>query len=155
VGRAEKAWVCGNLSRYARGNPISGESYLVRRWREKMLSVELDKIKSIAILEPEGPLSKGDFESATKIIDPYIEETGGLKGLIIHVESFPGWDSFAALSTHLSFIREHHTRISRIAFSTDSVVGNLAERIASHFVNAEIKQFGYQELERAKEWVTG
>jgi len=38
----------------------------------------------IAILEPEGPLSKNDFESATSIIDPYIEDTNQLIGLIIH-----------------------------------------------------------------------
>jgi len=120
-----------------------------------MLSVEIDKEHGIALLEPSGPLSKSDFESAANIIDPYIEEAGRLNGLIIHTQSFPGWDSFAALSSHLSFVQGHHKKISRVAFATDSLIGNLAEAFGSHFVNAEIKVFSYRELEQAKSWVTG
>jgi len=119
-----------------------------------MLSVEIDKENGIALLEPSGPLSKDDFASAANIIDPYIEEAGKLKGLIIHAKSFPGWDSFAALSSHLSFVKGHHKKISRVAFSTDSIVGNIAEAVGSHFVNAEIKVFSYEELEQAKTWVS-
>ncbi len=120
-----------------------------------MLSVTIDEDKGIAILEPDGPLSKHDFESAAKIIDPYIEKTGQLHGLIIHTKSFPGWDSFAALFSHLRFVKEHHRKISRVAISTDSMVGHFAETVASHFVNAEIKLFSFQELEQAKNWVAG
>lgn len=120
-----------------------------------MLSVTIDKVNSIAILEPDGPLSESDFESATRIIDPYIEENGQLNGLIIHTESFPGWESFGALCSHLKFVKEHHKKISRVALSTDSAIGNFGEIIASHFVNAEIKLFSFQELEQAKDWVAG
>ena len=120
-----------------------------------MLSVTIDETNGIAILEPDGPLSKNDFESATRIIDPYIEKNGKLNGIIIHTESFPGWNSFAALSSHLKFVKEHHKSISRVALSTDSVVGNFGETIASHFVNAEIKLFSFQELEQARNWVAG
>ena len=120
-----------------------------------MLSVEIDEVNGIAILEPDGPLSKGDFELAAKIIDPYINKAGRLNGLIIHTKSFPGWDSFAALSSHIRFVKDHHKKISRVAISTDSVVGNFAEAVASHFVNAEIKLFSFQELEEARSWVAG
>jgi hypothetical protein len=118
-----------------------------------MLSVIIDEENGIAILEPDGPLSKNDFESAAKIIDPYIEETDQLNGLIIHTKSFPGWDSFAALVSHLRFVKEHHKKISRVAFSTDSKIGSFAEAVAVHFVNAEIKIFSYLELEQAKLWI--
>lgn len=117
-----------------------------------MLLVEIDDANGIAILEPDGPLSKNDFVSAAKVIDPYIEEAGQLHGLVIHAKTFPGWNSFAALSSHLKFVKEHHKKISRVAFSTDSMVGNLAEAVASHFVNAEIRLFSYLELEQAKKW---
>lgn len=120
-----------------------------------MLSVEIDEVNNIAILEPDGPLSKDDFLRAAKIIDPYIEDNGHLNGLIIHTESFPGWESFAALCSHLKFVKEHHEKISRIAFSTDSALGNFAESIASHFVNAEIKLFSYQDFGQAGNWVAG
>lgn len=120
-----------------------------------MLTVKIDKDNGIAILEPDGALSQADFESAAKSIDPYIEKTGQLHGLIIHTKSFPGWDSFAALSSHLRFVKNHHQKISRVAFSTDSVVGHFAEVVASHFVNAEIKLFSYQDFEAAKTWAVG
>ncbi len=120
-----------------------------------MLSVEINEVSGLAILEPDGPLTKGDFESAAKVIDPYIENTDQFNGIIIHTESFPGWDSFAALASHLRFVKEHHKKISRVAISTNSVIGNFSEGVASHFVNAEIKLFSYQELEQAIDWVIG
>jgi len=120
-----------------------------------MLSVEIDKINGIAILEPDGPLSKDDFVHAAKVIDPYIKETGQFNGLLIHTKSFPGWESFAGLSSHLKFVQEHHKKVSRVALSTDSVIGNFAEVIAGHFVNAKIKLFSYQELEQARNWAAG
>ncbi len=120
-----------------------------------MLTVKIDEAKGIVLLGPDGPLSKNDFESAATIIDPYIEKAGLLNGLVIYTESFPGWNSFSALSSHLKFVKEHHKKISRVAFATDSGVGNFAEAVASHFVNAEIKDFSYQELEKAKDWAAG
>jgi hypothetical protein len=118
-----------------------------------MLKVELDAVSGIAILEPVGELSKSDFVSAAKAIDPYIENTGALNGLIIQVRSFPGWDSFSSLIAHLKFVREHHKKVSRVAFVTDSPIGSIAESVASHFVNAEIKTFEFGALAIAKEWI--
>ena len=118
-----------------------------------MLNVQLDQEKAIAILEPNGALSKEDFIKASQIIDPFIEASGKLNGLIIHVRSFPGWDSFSALVTHLKFVNEHHKKISRLAFVTDSPVGKFAEHIASHFVQAEVQSFAYEQLEEAQTWI--
>lgn len=118
-----------------------------------MLKVTLDKENSIAILEPQGALSKEDFDAAVKIIDPYIEENGKLNGLIIATESFPGWDDFAALSRHITFVKNHHQKIKRLAFVTDSVIGAFAENIADHFVEAQIKTFPFGEIDKAREWI--
>jgi hypothetical protein len=119
-----------------------------------MLNVKLNKDNDIAILEPDGALSKDDFISACKIIDPYIEKEGKLNGIIIYVESFPGWDSFSALITHLKFIKDHHTVVTHVALVTNSPIGSFAEHIAGHFVCAEIKGFRFDELNKAKEWIT-
>ena len=118
-----------------------------------MLSVTIDEENGIVVLEPEGPLSKNDFESAARIIDPYIEDANQLIGLIIHTKSFPGWDSFAALISHLRFVKEHHEKLLRVALSTDSTVGRFAESVASHFINAEIKHFSYHQIDQARLWV--
>lgn len=118
-----------------------------------MLNLKLDKIEGIAVLEPDGALSENDFISVAKEIDPYIESNGELRGIVIHAESFPGWDSFSALVAHLQFVREHHKKVSRIAIATDSPIGTLAEHVASHFVNAEIKNFKFGELAVSSKWV--
>ena len=118
-----------------------------------MIHVELDTTNGIALLEPQGALEQGDFEKAAAQIDPAIERVGKLNGLIIHVEKFPGWDSFGALVSHLKFVRSHHQEIGRIAFVTDSSIGNLAEKVASHFVVAEIKHFDFKSMDAARDWI--
>jgi hypothetical protein len=40
-----------------------------------------------------------------------------------------------------------------IAFVSDSPIGDLAERVANHFVSAQIKSFEYGELEAARSWI--
>jgi len=120
-----------------------------------MLSVRIDETNLVAVLQPEGPLSKSDFESAAKMIDPVIEKSGHLNGVIIRTKSFPGWDSFAALVSHLRFVKKHHEKVSRVALVTDSSLGKFAEPIASHFVKAEIRLFPFKEFDQASRWAAG
>lgn len=120
-----------------------------------MLTINLNEVDGIAILDPDGELTASDFKSAARIIDPYIEKSGRLNGIIIHVRSFPGWDSFSALMTHLTFVKDHHKKVGHVAFVTDSPIGGFAEHVASHFVSAQIKRFSFNEMEAAKKWITG
>lgn len=120
-----------------------------------MLTVKLDEREGIAILEPHGKLSAMDFQNVAKVIDPYIEQSGKLNGVIIHVKSFPGWESFSALVRHLKFVRDHHRDISHVAFATDSPIGALAEHVGNHFVSAEVQHFLFNELELSKKWIMG
>ena len=118
-----------------------------------MLTVKLNQEEGIAILEPDGALSKSDFESAAKVIDPVIEQSGKLNGIIIYVKSFPGRDSFAALISHLRFIKDHQHKVANVVFVTDSPIGNIAEKIGNHFIEAEVKEFAFNELEQARSWI--
>ncbi len=118
-----------------------------------MLKVTLDKETKIVTLQPDGALTKEDFDEAIKVIDPFIEAEGDLNGVIIYTESFPGWENFAALSRHLSFVKNHHKKIKKLAMVTDSFIGAFSEHISSHFVEAEIKNFDYDKIEDAKAWI--
>jgi len=118
-----------------------------------MLHTQLNKDEAILTLQPEGALTKNDFDNAVQIIDPFIEKQGKLNGVIISTKSFPKWDSFASLIRHLKFVRNHHKKIKRLAFVTDSIIGNFSEKISSHFVAAEIKTFPFEQLENAKKWI--
>ncbi len=118
-----------------------------------MLDVTIDKTSHVAVLEPDGPLSESDFKAASAKIDALIEESGNLKGIVVHAKSFPGWDSVAALTAHLRFIKDHHKKLSRVALATESVAAHIAEVFAGHFVMAEIRIFPYKDIAKATQWV--
>jgi len=95
-----------------------------------MISYELLRDEGILVVEPQGKLEAADFAALTREVDPYIEENGRLRGLLIQSESFPGWGDFGALISHLGFIRDHHRDIGRVAAVTDSTFLSIAPRIA-------------------------
>ena len=118
-----------------------------------MIEHELDREHSILHVWPRSALEEADFAQLARAVDPYIEKTGGLTGLIVEVSHFPGWESLGAMVSHFRFVREHHRRVRRVAVVTDSALGNVAERLASHFVSAEIKHFPAGSQEAAQEWI--
>ena len=118
-----------------------------------MIEHTLDAEHSILYLRPKSALARDDFVQLAKAVDPYIDKTGGLDGLIIEATTFPGWESLGAMAAHFRFVRDHHKRIKKIGLVTDSALGNVAEHLASHFVLAEIRHFSAGELEAAKQWV--
>ena len=118
-----------------------------------MVHFELLRDRNILIVIPDGPLEKEDFEKLAKEVDPFLESKGKLAGLMICAKSFPGWESFAALVSHLKFVADHHRRIERIAAVTDSGFLKIVPRIASHFVQAKIEHFDFEEKDRALAWL--
>ena len=48
----------------------------------------------------------------------------------------------------------HHKKVSHVAFVTDSPIGEIAEHVGNHFVNAEIKSFTFNELEESIRWIS-
>lgn len=119
-----------------------------------MIHYELDAATSTLLVRPETALEKGDFAELAKVVDPHIEATGDLAGLIISAPAFPGWDSFGALVTHFRFVREHQKHIKKVAVVTDSHLGDVAEHLASHFVSAKIRHFPAGQDELARMWIT-
>jgi hypothetical protein len=119
-----------------------------------MIEYELDTEHSILHVQPKSAIEKDDFVKLAKAVDPHIEATGDLSGLVVEAPSFPGWESFGAMVNHLHFIRDHHKRIKRIAVVTDSHLGDLAQHLTSHFVSAEIKHFPAGQAEAARQWIT-
>jgi hypothetical protein len=120
-----------------------------------MITHELLADQGILILRPYGALTASDFESLAAFVDPYLEKSGTLHGLMIEAESFPGWNDFAALVCHLKFVKAHHTRVEKIAAVTDGAFGTVAPKIASHFVKAEVRHFPSREREQALAWLSG
>jgi len=119
-----------------------------------MIDYTLDETNSVLYVRPTSPLRRDDFEALSQAVDPFIERTGGLNGLLLEVAHFPGWTNVAAAIRHFQFVRDHHRKIKKVAIVTDSPLGEAAEHIASHFVAATIKHFPAGHLDEAKTWVS-
>ena len=118
-----------------------------------MIQYDLLRDQGILILKPAGALRTEDFAALANAVDPYIEQHGDLKGLIVEAPSFPGWESFAAMLSHLRFVRDHHRKIRRIALVSDSTLLAVAPKIASHFVSAEVRTFDGGGRAAALAWI--
>jgi hypothetical protein len=118
-----------------------------------MIEHNLDTTHSILYVRPKTSLEQDDFLQIAKTVDPYIEESGILSGLIIEAPEFAGWNNFGAVVAHFRFVREHHKHIKRVGLVTDSTMGDIAAHLAAHFVSAKIKHFAGNDLETAKKWI--
>jgi hypothetical protein len=110
--------------------------------------------KGVLLIEPHGPLRSEDFESIAAAVDPWIESHGGLQGIVVHAPHFPGWQSVGSLVRHLRFVSNHQRKIGRVALAADGQLAELGPMLAGHFVEAELKHFGYDQLEDAVEWAS-
>lgn len=106
-----------------------------------MLNHELRSDDGLLILRLEGPLEASDFTSLTPLVDGYLDRGGKLHGVLLSGKSFPGWANLEGLIAHLKFVRNHHSRIDKVAIVADGLVARLMPGIASHFVHAQLQHF--------------
>jgi hypothetical protein len=118
-----------------------------------MLAHQLDRATGILTLAPSGPLAAGDFAAVAAEVDPWIADHGELRGVLVHAKAFPGWEDFAAFLGHVGFVRTHVRRIRRVALCSDSAFLTIAPQIAKLFVHAEVRHFGYAEVDAAAAWL--
>ena len=105
------------------------------------------------LIEPEGPLTKADFEAIADQVDPIIASKRELDGLVIKTREFPGWESFGDVVAHFRFIRNHHEAIKKVALVTDARVADIFPALVNHFVKAEVKHFAFDDYDAAVAWI--
>jgi hypothetical protein len=118
-----------------------------------MLLHQLIEDESILVISPQGALASEDFKALAAEIDPVIERSGKLRGIMIEAQAFPGWENFSAMMDHLRFVRDHHRLIRRLALVSDSPVLAFLPRFTSHFVSAEVRHFAHDERAAALGWL--
>jgi hypothetical protein len=119
-----------------------------------VIKSELLRESGILIVSPVGPLAASDFAHLAEEIDPYIEQNGRLHGLMIYTEYFPGWENFAALVSHLKFVKGHQSQIEKVAAVSDSGFIKIVPSVVRHFVKPEVRHFDYGDRDKAIEWLT-
>ena len=119
-----------------------------------MIVFELLRDKGVLIITPQGPLESVNFEAMGEEVDKYIVEYGALTGMMLYAESFPGWEDFGALISHLTFVKNNHADIGKVAAVTDSKFLAIMPKIVDLFVSAEIRHFDYADRDAGMTWLT-
>ena len=118
-----------------------------------MLEYSILKPEGILLLTPTAPLSKEDFAGLSALVDGYLASHTNLHGVLVHSESFPGWDSFGSFTAHFRFLRDHERKIDRVALVTDSPIAGAAESMEQLFISADIRHFGFANCKVALAWL--
>jgi hypothetical protein len=118
-----------------------------------MISAKLDRGKGILHVQPSGPLGVDDFIMLSELADPYIAKKGVLAGLLVEIDRFPGWKDLAGMLGHIRFVRNHHRKIRKVALVTNARIGRIGEKVARHFVAAQIKRFPAGHANEARKWI--
>ncbi|MEU9606023.1 STAS/SEC14 domain-containing protein [Streptomyces sp. NPDC048057] len=100
----------------------------------------------------DSPLRTQDFDALALTVDSWLDAHEELAGVVIHARDFPGWENVGGLLSHVRFVRDHHKRIGRIALAADVRLADLMPHLANHFIQAEVRHFGYDELDDATAW---
>lgn len=119
---------------------------------EPALKQRLFAESGVLLVDVSGALRAQDFDALAVTADGWIEAHGRLRGMVIHVREFPGWENLGGLLHHMRFIRDHHRKVERVSLSADSRLANVVPYLAEHFVEAEVKTFAYDKLEHALAW---
>ena len=120
-----------------------------------MIEYDLDTEHSILHVQPKSALEQDDFVKLAKAVDPHIEATGGLSGLIIEAPGFPGWKSFGAMVNQFRFVRDHHKRIKRIAVVTGLPHGRCRRALnVTLCISGYWQAFPAGQTEAARQWIS-
>ncbi|TSB22876.1 STAS/SEC14 domain-containing protein [Streptomyces sp. NBC_01525] len=106
----------------------------------------------VLVVEVEHPLRAQDFDALALTVDTWLETHDELTGAVVHAREFPGWENVGSLLRHARFVRDHHRQVRRVALAADSRLAGLAPHLANHFVQADVRRFGYDELDDAVAW---
>jgi hypothetical protein len=109
----------------------------------------------VLVVEVTDPLRAQDLDALAATADAWLATHDGLPGVVLHARTFPGWENVGGLLRHVRFVRDHHRAVRRVALAADARLADLVPRLAEHFVKAEIRHFGYDELDDAVAWAAG
>ena len=118
-------------------------------------SLEFDFLEEpgVLILRPQGELDVADFARVSSRIDPHIEKTGTLEGVMIVARHFPGWDTLSAFFSHLKFVRDRQKNVQKLAIVTNDRLLTVLPRIAKYLAAPEMRHFSMDQETEALEWL--
>ena len=104
-------------------------------------------------LRPRGPLEAHDFTSLGLTVDSYLEDHDKLRGVLVEVDHFPGWDDWQAIAAHVRFVREHLPKVDRVAIVTDKPWLEPLPDVMRLITPLHVRRFSSQQRADAFAWI--
>jgi len=118
------------------------------------LDFKLDTITGNLKLHIHGPLNSMNFSALRQIVDNYLKENKRLNSIVIDFKQFPGWENIGSFVDHLTFVKDHHDKVDKVAIVSKSPIPSLVIPFANHFVKAKLKEFSFLEEEELNDWIS-
>jgi len=119
-----------------------------------MIDLSFTAESNIVAAKIRGELQASDWNDVAPIIDKQITEHGKIN-LLLDATDFDGWENLNAAKNHLSFVKNHHNKIQRVAVIAGKRWQHWIAAAASVFVNADLKIFAEDLAYKAQEWLQG
>jgi hypothetical protein len=116
-----------------------------------MIQVEILSPDALKVTPP-AKLSADDFVSITPQIDELIQQHGQIR-LLVDATALNGWENTEALRKHILFVKDHQSKVKRIAvIAGHNWQGWLAE-VVNIFVHPQIRAFSRDQEAAARQWL--
>jgi hypothetical protein len=123
-----------------------------RLWlAESLGTIHLDQQDGVIRVQLIGRLEPSSYDRIDDELNQLMSRISPVR-LLIDLRQFDGWTGLAALSDHLSLIREHRRTPKRVAVLGDAGWQKLAQKLASRFLEAESRFFDAAHAEQAQVW---
>lgn len=117
------------------------------------LFCQFDDYHGVLFLDVKNSFTQEDFALISSIIDPYFQDKGELKGVIINSKKFPYWSDSQNRLQYIEFAANNHHKFKKAALSMNGIFTKIVARIAKGRAHPEVKVFKYGQVEQAQDWI--
>src|SRR5664279_4326049 len=103
-------------------------------------------------ITPPTKLKADDFVAIAPQIDELIRKQGQIR-LLIDATALQGWENSEALEKHILFVKDHQSKVKRIAVIAGRDWQRWLAAAVNIFVHPEIKAFGIDQEAAARQWL--
>jgi hypothetical protein len=118
-----------------------------------MIKTEPILANALKITVPE-KLKADDFQQLAPQVDSLIQQQGKIR-LLIDASNFGGWENIGAFERHISFVKNHHQRVERIAVITGHDWQHWVIGTIRLFVHPEVRTYDKGDESKALQWIAG
>jgi hypothetical protein len=116
-----------------------------------MIKTEIISPNSLRILVPD-KLKVDDFSHIASQVDSIIREHGKIR-LLIDASQFEGWENIAAFENHAGFVKNHQSKVERIAVIVGHDWQHWLIGAVRIFVHPEVKAYDKGQEREALQWI--